>query len=278
MRFAILAFTLAGSFAFAGDRVEETRHHRLPAHANLPLSVQTNNGDIEIVRTDTSEIVITAVAHARNKDRLAQIKFSAVCEPGSGTDIHVDLPPPEKDQDDGCSFRVEMPMAVNVTATTSNGGITCYGMSGQGEFTTANGAIAIEAHDGPVRASTSNGPVTAKLANAPTKIRTSNGPVTFTLKDGASAPFDIQTSNAGVHITLPDSFSGIVDAATSNGTLSIPPSAKVSTPSSKPGASKQAGTFSLGNATDKSTVRTSNGPVEIAVGSTAAENAARPQH
>ena len=41
---------------------------------------------------------------------------------------------------------------------------------------------------------------------------------------------------------------------------------------------KEAGTFSLGNATDKSTVRTSNGPVEIAVGSTAAENAARPQH
>lgn len=271
-------FAILSPLAIA-QQIEETRHHRIPVAQGIPLKVMTRNGDIEIVRTDSTEMVITAVARAKTKERLALIQFSATSTAADGSNVHVDFPPPEKGQSEACSLRIELPKANGIMATTSNGGITCYGMAGNAEFVTSNGAISVEKQDGPVQATTSNGAVTIKLASAPAKVRTSNGPVTFTLLDSASAPFDLETSNGAVSVILSPAYTGIVDLATSNGRITFPQDASAKKkPENAPGKGWGASSakFTRGTGTEESRIRTSNGAIDVSVGSTAAEDAPQP--
>ena len=87
-----------------------------------------------------------------------------------------------------------------------------------------------------------------------------DGPVSLS---GVTHAFQINSTNGPVTVAIEPGFAGEISAATSNGKISAPKTAKVISDAGNKGPGNAAMKISIGDATESSTIRTSNAPITI---------------
>ena len=114
------------------------------------------------------------------------------------------------------SFEVWVPAKANVSARTSNGGISMANVSGKLAFDAVNGGVSLSRVSGDVRGKTVNGGVRVELAGDRWEgegldARTTNGGVSVTVPDGYSCQLAVATVNGGVRSDFPLTMQGRLD-------------------------------------------------------------------
>jgi len=268
MRIGTAAGLVAGSIvmvasAIGAETLKDIRELKVATAPGAALTVRTANGGIEIVPTDSSEMRIKATVTAKSKERLDAVHISASNDAAKGNDVHVDFPPAAKGEEEGCSLVIEVPRATNVKLVSSNGGLSINGTAGTAALETTNGGVTIKTHDGSFTVRSTNGPVMASSVTGKAAVKTSNGPVTL---HGLSQPFQVETSNGPVQVTIAPGFGGVLSMATSNSKVSFPKDAKVESQSGNKGYGNAEAKISIGAGGESSSIRTSNGPVDVKIG------------
>ena len=104
--------------------------------------------------------------------------------------------------DAAASFRVELPTAVKVDASTMNGSIALAGVTGGIEARTLNGSISISRAAGPIEAKATNGSIEAMVDSLgeddPVVLEGVNGSMTAVLPAALEADVQLSTVNGGI--------------------------------------------------------------------------------
>ncbi len=277
---------LAASFLFGctimccdgnSSLVEGKKSLTVSHQAEAAIDVRTENGSIQVVKADRSDVEIVATIRARTQERLDSTTINA--RRGEDGVLHVtaDWPAAGRRDNEGCSFEVAVPEAVGVVLESSNGALSIAGLAGAARLRTSNGAIHAADQDGPVEARTSNGGinveaaqgtvdarssngrVTVSEATAAVKAETSNGSVTVRLVPANPGPVEARTSNGGIELDLSPAFSGELTLETSHGGIhakDLPGARLIS-------SEKDRLVLGFGQSDAKSTAKTSNGAVTV---------------
>lgn len=285
--FAALCFALPGCVtvngadtasmredSWGGSTVKRNATLEIAHAAGSPVSVETANGSIEVVKGGGSQVEVSAEIRARDEARLGQVVLRA--ERGNGElKVWVEWPEGRRLNNEGASLMVRVPDASIVRAETSNGAVRVEDVGTSADLRTSNGSVRALRVAGPVEARTSNGKIVIEDAAGDAKARTSNGSIdvrgvkgradlessngSIELRVAAGgAPFRVSTSNASVQVDLPASFAGEISASTSNGSVRLDDGkGEVK--------SRDSLTRVIGAGGEKSRVSTSNGSVTVRV-------------
>jgi hypothetical protein len=114
------------------------------------------------------------------------------------------------------SFEVWVPNRADVSARTSNGGISIADVAGTVGFEAVNGGVSLKRVSGDVRGKTVNGGVNVELEGdhwdgAGLDAQTTNGGVSIKVPDGYSCQLAVATVNGGVRSDFPLSLQGRLD-------------------------------------------------------------------
>jgi DUF4097 and DUF4098 domain-containing protein YvlB len=229
----------------------------VPAETGKNLSVETDNGSIEVGAWDSKEVLVEATIRATTQERLDKTSVKTVQENGKII-ITVSWPEGKRLGNEGADLVVHVPKGDGARLATSNGAIKATGLHGMGKFETSNGAVTITEHDGAIDVETSNGGVKVIQANSSVKVDTSNGAINVSLADSAKGPVDLDSSNGGVTLEVGSAFSGTLTADTSNGSCKFTDKSGNTTKSKSLSHSFGSGPASV--------IKTSNGSVTVNVG------------
>lgn len=254
-----------------------------------PLEIRTHNGSVEIRAGESQDLIIEATIRAAGMDRLQATRVAAHCLEGGGTRVVVEWPGDHRIANEGCSMVIQAPSdrLSGTRVQTSNGRIVVIGLTGPLFADTSNGSIRITDHDGPVEAETSNGriqidrvrgsirldtsngAIAAEEVDGAVVADTSNGAITLRLAAGCSEPFNLSTSNGSVSVRLGPAFAGVVDASTSNRPVTVIGASMLEGTDRRvkavfqPTAAGSEGVVAAGAGSSRSTIRTSNGQIDL---------------
>jgi DUF4097 and DUF4098 domain-containing protein YvlB len=201
----------------SGTRAQhcEVRETTLPATGSLRVDARPNGG-IDVRSWDRNEIRVVArlQTHASTEAEARQI----------ATQVHVDAvaggvesrgPREMRDRGWSVSYDVFVPRNIDLTLSSTNGGIRVENVEGQTEVTTTNGGIAIHSAAGSVRGRTTNGGIDVRLQGtgwqgAGIDLRTTNGGITIHAPAGYSARVSARTTNGGISTDFPMTVQGRV--------------------------------------------------------------------
>jgi len=261
----LLTLALAGGFlssCVVGDwgdtgRYREDFHYSWPIDAGAQVSVESQNGSVEITAWDKNTIDIAGTKYASDQSMLRDVRVDISHAPdsvrirtiapeffhgsaGAEYTIHVpkhvllDLIHSSNGalRVDGVEGNVRMRTsngAVHLTAVkgdadveTSNGGIDVEDQQGSLRLHSSNGHIKVDARGGRFEAETSNGSIEARLndlsSSWPLRVETSNGHVDLSV-DGKVPDMRVTTNNSAIDLRLPDSTSARLVASTSHGDI-----------------------------------------------------------
>lgn len=184
--------------------------------ASSSVSVDAGkNGGVRVVGGSRTDTLVRArvVAFAETQaDADALVKQVQVSTEGG----RVTTTGPERSSERGSgrnrgwhvSFEVWTPSKADVSARTTNGGISITDVSGKVGFEAVNGGVTLSRVAGDVRGSTVNGGVNVELAGnrwdgAGLEARTTNGGVRVKVPDGYSCQLTVATVNGGVRSDFP---------------------------------------------------------------------------
>lgn len=182
----------------------EVRELTVPSSGSLAVDASPNGG-IKVEGAARYDVLVRArvVATAETEDRARQIASGVRVQP-SGDRIETDGPTGLGRRESWhVSYELSVPMQMNLSLKSTNGGVSVRGVEGRIEFTTTNGGVKLANVNGDVRGRTTNGGVDIEL-------------------DGATwqgEGLDVQTSNGGVRISVPEHYSARLEASTNNGGL-----------------------------------------------------------
>jgi len=259
----LIALAMASSFltsCVVGDwgdtgRFREDFHYSWPLNSGARVSVESQNGSVEITGWDQNTVDIAGTKYASDEGLLRDTHVDISHDPDS---VRVRTNAPEFFHGGaGATYTIHVPRRVlldliqtsngpirvdgvegNVRLHTSNGPVHLTDVKGEAEVQTSNGPIDLDNQNGGVRlhtsngpikaecrggrfeAETSNGPVEARLAGLgdawPVRVQTSNGHVDVEV-DGKVPDMRVVTSNSPVELRLPASTGARLDATTSHG-------------------------------------------------------------
>jgi hypothetical protein len=205
-----------GEWRDSGGRACDVREYTVASNA---VDVNAGkNGGVRVIggsRTDTlvrARVVSTGETQA---DADALVKQVQVSTDGG----KVTATGPERTGDRRgwhVSFEVWVPNRADVSARTSNGGISISDVAGKVGFEAVNGGVMLKRVSGDVRGKTVNGGVNVELAGdhwdgAGLDARTTNGGVSITVPDGYSCQLAVATVNGGVRSDFPLTMQGRLD-------------------------------------------------------------------
>ena len=237
--------------------VQSAGSMKVPHQSNQALRVSGDNGEISISQSSGTEVAIDATIKAQTQERADAVQV--IAERGATGELHVYTKWPEgkRRNNEGCSFVISVPDASKLAINTSNGRITVNGLAGEADLRTSNGKIIAENFSGNVRAESSNGSI--ELTNVlGAHADTSNGRIEVALKDGAAGPVDLESSNGGITLRVASTFAGDVDCKTSNGGVNCDVASAQTISKNRSRA-----TFRFGTGGATSTLRTSNGGIQV---------------
>jgi hypothetical protein len=182
------------------------------------------NGGVRVMGGSRTDTLVRArvVATAENQSAADALARAVTVSTEGG---RVSAAGPERSGDRRgwhVSFEVWVPTRADVTARTSNGGISIANVAGTVGFDAVNGGVTLSGVSGDVRGTTVNGGVTVELAGdhwegAGLDARTTNGGVRLKVPDGYSCQLAVATVNGGVHADFPLTVQGRLDK-----TLNVP--------------------------------------------------------
>lgn len=181
------------------------------------------NGGVRVVGGSRSDTLVRArvVAYGDTQaDADALVKQVQVSTEGG----RVTTSGPERQSERGrgsrrgwhVSFEVWTPSKANVSARTTNGGISIADVTGTVGFDAVNGGVTLSRVAGDVRGQTVNGGVNVVLSGdrwegSGLEARTTNGGVRVTVPDGYSCQLSVATVNGGVRTDFPLTVQGRID-------------------------------------------------------------------
>jgi len=211
-RFAIGLTSLLLAFnAYAEtEKIEKS----FDVHSGGTLTINSDQGSIEVESWSKESVAIEVKKKARNKERLDSFKLSFS---QNGSDISVEGDS-EWNSKVNIQFTIKVPSSFNLDIKTGGGSIEIGDLSGLIKVHTSGGSIDIgNVADGSVDADTSGGSIEVGDVNGNLKVNTSGGSIKLGKISGTS---DIDTS--GGSITL-NAGGGDVKAETSGGSINIGP-------------------------------------------------------
>jgi hypothetical protein len=223
------------------ERFCEVRTFTVPAGTGT-LAIGNTNGGINIEGQSRGDVAVEArvTASARAAGRAREIARAVTIE---ATVNRIEADGPRNGDGEGWSvdYRLAMPRSLNVSARTTNGGISIADMESKIDFATTNGGVRLRRVDGDVRGHTTNGGVEVEL-------------------DGSSwqgEGLDVQTTNGGVNVRIPEHYSAQFEARTSNGGISL------DVPGAVRRSSRRDIVMQLGSGGAPIRVQTTNGGVRV---------------
>jgi len=279
---SILSAGIAATLTISGCNSYGPKHHdqrlmNVPHLAGTPLNIQNANGSVEAIQINRSDVAIVVDLYGRDLERLGFATVHADRQGDNTLRVWVEWPGGVRKNGEGSYIAMEIPDASGVEIHSSNGGVTIAGLSGHADLRSGNGSIRVDRHDGSVFADTSNGKVHAEHVSGeiemytsnggvivtdafgPIRTETSNGNIFVSTMDGNEGPVRLWTSNGRVDLELGDGFEGVLKCQTSNGKISVVDLSGASLIQS----TKNNVELQIGDSTEVSAVRTSNGSVRV---------------
>lgn len=268
---------LGGCDSGFGQKVYEQRAMVVSHIAGSALSIENTNGWIDAIQTDRDDVSIEVELYGKDIERLHLASVHADRNGDDSLRVWVEWPGGKRKGNEGASISIQVPDANNIHARTSNGHITIVGLSGNADLNSSNGAIKVMQHDGSVIANTSNGRLAAEHISGEIEMHTSNGRVTITdafgpilaetsngkvyvsTMHGNEGPIRIRTSNGSVNLELGEGFQGVLKCNTSNGKVHVEGIGNARLIET----TKKRVELQIGDSTDISAIRTSNGTVHV---------------
>jgi DUF4097 and DUF4098 domain-containing protein YvlB len=247
MRYRILLATSFLSALTGCDVLDMVDAHRVTAdfHYTYPmkpggrLSIDNQNGSIEISGWDQDQVEISGVKFAASEEELQAVKIDITAAADS-ISIRTNRPEARRGSS-GAKYVVKAPRRTRldrVVSTnghvraenlqgeaqlrTSNGSVRVFHLSGDLEATTTNGSIEMDSLEGGATVRTSNGRIRAERVTGALDARTTNGSITADLaKPAPNQAVKLSTSNGSVELTLGVLSGNDVRASTSNGSITV---------------------------------------------------------
>lgn len=191
-------------------------------HAKLKpggrLSVDTQNGGVEVIGWEKDEVEITGTKSADTEEHLRQVKIDLDSSPDT---LRIRTTTPNDWRGGfGARYVIRVSSKVNIDGiTSSNGAVRLENIQGMARVKTSNGGVRIARLEGDLDAHTSNGKVDVGTMQGAATVHTSNGSVKF---DELRGSLDVNTSNGGIDVHFADPLSAKpVRLETSNGRVNL---------------------------------------------------------
>jgi DUF4097 and DUF4098 domain-containing protein YvlB len=205
-------------------RATETVVDSFTTGSQPTIIVETFNGKIDVQVGSDSQVAVTVTktgSGSSQSDAEADLINVEVKLTQSGDTIRITArrTGSRLANNSGAEIELTVPEASILDLTTSNGGITSNGVTGDLKLTTSNGKLIVSGGQGLQELTSSNGSIQVKAQSARVNAQTSNGSISFSgsLAQGEN---EFGTSNGSIEIDLPEDSQFNIDARTSNGRVS----------------------------------------------------------
>lgn len=199
------------------ERYKEDFHYNYALAPGGRLSVENQNGSIEIVAWDHDGVEIDGTKYASTAQAVKDIRIEVSQSPNA---VQVRTTAPFGFRNMGARYSIRVPRKVILDRiVSSNGGIRTDGTGGYARLKTSNGSIKAYGHNGEIDAQTSNGSIEATDQTGNATLHTSNGGIRVEMNQGS---LDAGTSNGSITARLakPDS-AAPVRLSSSNGRIEL---------------------------------------------------------
>ncbi len=218
MLLPVLWLTACDEIDFDGnwDRYKEDFHYSYALQPGGRLSVENQNGSIEISSWDKDTVDITGTKHASSQQGLQNTKIDVTPSAGS---ISVRTIPSAGYRSIGARYVIRVPKRVQLDRIiSSNGSIRVDNVEGMLNLKTSNGTVRTSQTRGDLEVTTSNGGIEMQhVGNA--RVHTTNGGIRGDVEKGY---FDAGTSNGPINVRLTDpDATQPVRASSSNGHIEL---------------------------------------------------------
>jgi DUF4097 and DUF4098 domain-containing protein YvlB len=224
MRKITLLLTLAAIPVLFGlepekSRVQAEYHQSYPMQPGSRLTVNNQNGSIEIAGWDQNTLDISATRYAETQQVLDQLKIDVA----NGADgVHIRTIVPQDSENAGVKYIIKVPRRAELAEIRStNGAIRVNDVEGSASLHTSNGSVHASKTRGKLQIDTSNGAVAVQNIDGDTDVHTSNGSVRADLEESRGGAITLITTNGSVDLKLGAVTQGEVKAATSNGSITV---------------------------------------------------------
>lgn len=219
LKTAVAALSLI-SFVGAAQ-VHEDFHSTYPLSPGGTISIENQNGPIEISSWDSNSVEVTGAKFAKTQEDLSRVQIE-IHATANAISIRTVIPR-DSHINGGARYVLHVPRQVNLDKiSSSNGGIRIGQTTGTLDARTSNGPIDVDAHEGNIEADTSNGRIRIELSGGRLKANTSNAPIEARLRNpDPSVPVGVTTSNGPIALTLDTTTIPAVQASTSNGPIEL---------------------------------------------------------
>ena len=198
------------------SRYKEDFRYTKPLSPGGRLSVEGNNGSIEIAGWDKDEVEISGTKWAISEDGLRDVKIVIDASAGS---VSVRSVTPVYFGRSGVQYVIRAPRRVVLDRIhTSNGQVKANDIEGAVRVHTSNGTVILTRVKGDVGVETTNGAVELREVRGDASVHTSNGRVTAEMMRGS---LDARTTNGKVSADLTETGDKPVKISTSNGTIDL---------------------------------------------------------
>ena len=189
------------------ERYCEARDYTLSAAGGALRIDARPNGGITVRPWNRNEVRVLAKVQATARSKSDAEELAAdVLVSVSGREISTSGPRSSLSRRSwSVSYEVWTPANTDLRLSSTNGGLTISGISGDFDLQTTNGGITLRDVGGTIRAQTVNGGVQIVLA------------------EGARDVGEIRASatNGGIRLTVPEGFGARIEARTTNGGISV---------------------------------------------------------
>jgi len=230
----LIATTLALLAALQGGQQPQDFHWTGTLATGKTLTIQNINGAITAVPSNSNQVEVTGIKHARRGDPASvQVKVEqgsdgvVICtiyrDDGRSTcSDRRSSHRSDKRHDVSVDFTVRVPAAVPLVAVTVNGDVTAKGLASTTSVTTVNGNAEVETR-GFAEATSVNGSVSVVMGKADwsgeARYSSVNGAVSVTLPRGTSTDVHASTVNGDIETDFPLTVVGRFGPRSVNGTI-----------------------------------------------------------
>jgi DUF4097 and DUF4098 domain-containing protein YvlB len=213
--------------------------HSYPLKPGGRLTIENQNGSIEISGWDETSVEITGQKYANSEDLLEAIKIDIASTPDSITIRTVR--PQVRHGNMGAKYVIRVPrqtrldrvvssnghlraegVEADADLKTSNGAIRVYRLGGSLEAVTTNGTIDVNEVDGGAEVQTTNGRIHAEAVAGSLEAITTNGSIGVELvKREPNRSVRLSTTNGSVEVRFNEVARNDVRAATTNGSITV---------------------------------------------------------
>lgn len=269
----ILLLILSPVLVFAGDyhdtaTAQNDFHQDIPAGDIQTVAIETVNGSITLIGSDSNSIIIDAQLKMRGpREDICQSLLEGskvIVEEDDGTLTIKVKTKKRKKYSLTATFNIQVPNEMNIHAESSNGSISLDHISGSIQLETMNGSINGDYIGGDIDASSINGSINLSNLTGEVDAGTINGGIVCQFLTPAPSNLDLGTINGNIQLELQGSPNVQLEAQTINGRINvsgIPEEA--STASSSPHSRSFEAT--LGNGSGQYELNTINGSIHITV-------------